>query len=168
MAAWSTSWASPARGRATAPFVGRSTRHCTGCGSFWSSRCWRVDEGPLTKVSGVAPPKRLQMRREKRNERVLVSLPRRGGRSHSGETAADDAEVDDLAEGSGGERPHQGPGTAARAAREAGHRQTEDGDGRTVRGGQGCRGRLYADRGSRLGASRGAVEGLSHLRARWG
>src|SRR5580693_327403 len=50
MAGYGTSWASPARGHAAAPFSWRWTGHCSRCRSFWNSST------PTAFVGLVAEP----------------------------------------------------------------------------------------------------------------
>src|SRR5262249_32550745 len=67
--------------------------------------------------------------------------------------------MDDLDEGSWGQRPYQGPRPAARTCRQTGARQAEDRNGRTICRGKGRRRRLHADRSPRSERSRGAIQG---------
>src|SRR5439155_16638756 len=52
MAGCSTSWASPTRGHAAAPFSWRWTRHCSRCKRFWNSSTPRAFVGRVTRREG--------------------------------------------------------------------------------------------------------------------
>src|SRR5215831_796338 len=102
---------------------------------------------------------------EQDHERIRIPVPRWSTRQIPGADAADDAEMDDLDEGSWGQRPYQGPRPAARTCRQTGARQAEDRNGRTICRGKGRRRRLHADRSPRSERSRGAIQGLPDLRS---
>src|SRR5215813_578930 len=76
--------------------------------------------------------------------------------------------MDGLVEGARRKRSHQRPGPTARAHRQAGPRQAENGDRWALRRGQGRRRRLYAHRGPRSAAGRRAFEGLPDPGGGWG
>src|SRR5580765_4042717 len=123
-------------------------------------------EERVRKMSGRATLERLVIERRTNDERVPVSLSRWGAGPVPRAHAADDAEMDELAEGARREGPYQGPGPAARACRQAREGPAEDRDGRPLPRGEGRRRRIHADPGARSRAGGGAVEGVSGPRGR--
>src|SRR5256714_3190822 len=105
------------------------------------------------------------------DERVHLPVPQhqRGQSRRDGVTGADTeehADLDGLDAAAGRQGPYQERRTPAGADGQAGQGQAANDHRRTVRRVEGYHRRLHADRGEGSGRSRGALEGLPHLRGR--